>query len=374
MAFRVVVLGGYGTFGGRIAQSLAGDPRIEVVVAGRDAARAAEVAAAIARECGRRVEFAAIDVLSGEIVPKLRQLEPALVVHTGGPFQGRDHTMARAALTVGAHYVDLADARSFVCSIREIDDAARSRDRLVVSGASSVPGVSSAVVDAFAHEFDALTSIDFGISPGNRTPKGSATVAAITSYVGKQFGVWDDSAWQPAYGWQRLRRYRYPPAVGTRWLADCDVPDLELFPERYPGVQSVRFGAGLELPILHFGLWLLSWPSRWNWIRRLDVHADRLRRTSDWFRDLGSDAGAMHVRMRGFRRSNPLTITWTLVAAQGDGPQVPSTPAVVLARKLAAGALAARGAMPCLGLFSLDEVLRGLEKFDVRTTIERTLG
>jgi hypothetical protein len=30
--------------------------------------------------------------------------------------------------------------------------------------------------------------------------------------------------------------------------------------------------------------------------------------------------------------------------------------------------------MPCLGLFSLDEVLRGLEKFDVRTTIERTLG
>ena len=374
MAFRVVVLGGYGHFGGRIAQSLAGDEGIEVVVAGRDAARAAEVAAAIARECGRRVEFAAVDVLSGEIVPRLRLLEPSLVVHAGGPFQSRDHTVARAALAVGAHYVDLADARAFVCSIRAIDDAARARDRLVVSGASSVPGMSSAVVDAYAHEFDALTSIDFGISPGNRTPNGSATVAAITSYVGRPFAVWDRGAWQPAYGWQRPRRHRYPPAVGTRWLADCDVPDLELFPERYPGVQSVRFGAGLELPILHFGLWLLSWPARWNWIARLDAYADRLRRASSWFRDLGSDVGAMHVHMRGFRRSNPLTINWTLVAGQGDGPQVPSTPAVVLARKLAAGALAARGAMPCLGLFSLDEALRALEKFDVRTTVERTLG
>ncbi|MEO5764958.1 MAG: saccharopine dehydrogenase NADP-binding domain-containing protein, partial [Casimicrobiaceae bacterium] len=374
MAFRVIVLGGYGHLGGRIAQSLAGDDGIEVVVAGRDAARAAEVAAAIARECGRRVEFAAIDVLSGEIVPRLRQLEPALVIHNGGPFQARDHAVARAALTVGAHYVDLAEARPFVCGIRSIDDAARARDRLVVSGASSLPGISSAVVDAFAHEFDALTSIDFGISPGNRTPKARATVAAVTSCVGKQFGVWNGGAWQPAYGWQRLRRYRYPPAVGTRWLADCDVPDLELFPERYPGVQSVRFGAGLELPILHFGLWLLSWPSRWNWMRPLDAHAERLRRTGDWFHHFGSDADAMHVRMRGFRRSNPLAITWTLVAGRGDGPQVPSTPAVVLARKLAAGTLVARGAMACLGLFSLEECLRALDHFDVRTTIERTLG
>jgi hypothetical protein len=307
-------------------------------------------------------------------VPRLRQLDPSLVIHAGGPFQARDHSVARAALSANAHYIDLADARSFVCGIRAIDDAARSRDRLVVSGASSVPGISSAVVDAFAHEFDALTSIDFGICPGNRTPKGSATVAAITSYVGKRFGVWNGGAWQPAFGWQHLRRHRYPPAAGTRWLADCDVPDLELFPERYPGVQSVRFGAGLELPILHFGLWLLSWPSRWNWIARLDAHADRLRRASDWFRDLGSDVGAMHVTLRGFRRSNALSIVWTLVAGQGDGPQVPSTPAIVIARKLAAGTLAARGAMPCLGLFSLEEALRALEKFDVRTTVERTLG
>jgi len=103
VAFRVVVLGGYGHFGGRIVQALAADPAIEAIVAGRDAARAAEVAAAIARECGRRVEFAAVDVLSREISARLRQLEPALVIHAGGPFQARDHAVARAALGIGAH-------------------------------------------------------------------------------------------------------------------------------------------------------------------------------------------------------------------------------------------------------------------------------
>src|SRR5438093_2542218 len=373
MSFRVVVLGGYGNFGGRIARTLSRDPSMEVAVVGREPTRAADAAATIALDCGHRVDAAAFDVTARDVGAHLRSLEPNLVIHACGPFQLRDHGVARAALSVGAHYVDLADARKFVCGIRAIDDAARSRELLVVSGASTVPGLSGAVLDAFAHEFDALQSIDLGIAPGNRTRRGTATVASVASYVGRQFGVWNGGVWQPAYGWQRLRRHRYPPAVGTRWLADCDVPDLELFPERYPGVQSVRFGAGLELPMLHFGLWLLSWPSRWHWIARLEAHAERLRRSGEWFAKRGSDVGAMHVEMRGFRRAHRLTVIWTLVAGHGDGPQIPCTGAIVIARKLAAGTLAARGAMPCVGLFSLDECLRELEGYDVRTIVERTL-
>ena len=373
MSFRIVVLGGYGHFGARIARALARDAGMEVTVVGRDPARAADTAAAIALECGQRVDAAAFDVTARDIGARFRLLEPNLVIHTCGPFQARDHGVARAALSVGAHYVDLADARKFVCGIRAIDDAARSRELLVVSGASSVPGLSSAVLDAFAHEFDALQSIDFGIAPGNRAPRGSATIASVASYVGRQFGVWDGGVWQPAYGWQRLRRHRYPPRVGSRWLADCDIPDLELFPERYPGVQSVRFGAGLELPILHFGLWLLSWPSRWRWIKRLESHTEHLRRSSGWFARRGSDVGAMHVEMDGFRRGHRLGLVWTLVAGHGDGPQVPCTASIIIARKLAAGTLAARGAMPCVGLFSLEECLREFEGYDITTMVERTL-
>ena len=160
MTFRVVVLGGYGHFGGRIARTLAGDADMEVIVAGRDATRAADAAADISLAGGRNVDAAAIDATGRDLAQRLRALEPQLVVNACGPFQHRDHGVARAALTVGAHYVDLADARRFVSGIRAIDDAARSRDRLVVSGASSVPGLSGAVVDAFAHEFDALASIE----------------------------------------------------------------------------------------------------------------------------------------------------------------------------------------------------------------------
>ena len=44
---RVVVLGGYGSFGTRICRSLAGDAEIELVIAGRNEARAAAFAATL---------------------------------------------------------------------------------------------------------------------------------------------------------------------------------------------------------------------------------------------------------------------------------------------------------------------------------------
>jgi predicted dehydrogenase len=42
MAFRIVVLGGYENFGGRICRSLATEKEIWLGIAGRDAARAAD--------------------------------------------------------------------------------------------------------------------------------------------------------------------------------------------------------------------------------------------------------------------------------------------------------------------------------------------
>ena len=60
----------------------------------------------------------------------------------------------------------------------------------------------------------------------------------------------------------------------------------------------------------------------------------------------------------------------SLSATAGDGPQIPATPAVVLARKLADGVLSTRGAMPCMGLFTLDEALAALDDFAVGTQLD----
>ena len=369
MRFRVLILGGYGNFGARIARALAPDPAFQLTIAGRNGARAREFAAAL----GAGARAATLDLSDPDFPELLASNRPRLVIHAAGPFLHQDYRVARAAIAAGAHYVDLADARSFVCGIVELEQEARDRKVLVTSGASTVPALSSAVVDHFERQFARIECIDIGISPGNRTPRGLATVAAVLASVGKPFRWREDSRSRVVHGWQRLTRFSYAEPVGRRWLAACDVPDLALLPLRYGGVENVQFRAGLELPVLHLGLWLLSWLARLRLVRDWSRHAAGLKRISEWFAARGHDAGAMHVAITGTDAAGmPRSVLWQLLALYGDGPQVPCTAAIVLARKLASGSLRERGARPCMGLLTLEELQVGLQDYAIRTVVTQT--
>lgn len=344
---RIVVLGGYGHFGGRICRALAGDATL--IVAGRNATKAET----LARVLGESHESVALDYAASDLAARLRALRADVVVHTCGPFQEQSYHVARACVEAGAHYVDLADGRAFVAGIADLDTEARHRGVLVTSGASTLPALSAAVIDEYIEHFSRLDAIDISIAPGQQTPRGVATLEAVLSYCGKPFDAWEQGRWQTVYGWQDVRRLRYPD-FGSRWLARCDVPDLQLFPQRYAGVQRVRFDAGLELAFAQAAFWLLAGLVRVGLIKNASCTARFMQRWGRCFDWMGSDTGGMHVGLAGAdREGRPARIDWHLLARRGHGPEVPCLPAIVIARKLAAGALTTRGAMPCMGLMTL---------------------
>lgn len=366
-----MVIGGYGNFGGRIATRLALDAALDVIVAGRNLAQAAAFSRSIKAPEGASVASCALDIGDSRWVDQLDALQPALVIHAAGPFQRQGYAVAEAVIRRGCHYVDLADSREFVTGFcTELDAVARANGVLAITGASTLPAVSAAVIDALAAGFSRIDSIECGISPGNRSAPGTATIAAILSYLGRHFPQWRDGTWQRAYGWQQLERHRYAAPMGPRWLSACDVPDLAIFPERY-GAARVTFKAGIELAPLHIGLWLMSWFARAGLLSNLADHAPTLGRMFAMFRRLGSDVGGMHVRVSGVdhERGNR-SRTWTIVADKGDGPEIPCTPAVLLTQKLARGELPARGARVCLDLFTLEEFLAGIAGYAMQAREE----
>lgn len=366
MALRVLLIGAGGVFGSRIARELAHDPRFALTLAGR---HLAGLQSLCERLGDPSIGVATLDAASPALPAAMASVQPQLVIHTAGPFQRQDYRVAEACLACDSDYVDLADGRDFVAGIGSLDARAKAAGRLLVSGASTLPALSSAVVDALLPRFAALESIEHAISPGNRTPRGDATVASILGYCGRPVRLWRDERWQHGHGWMMSRRQRFP--FGRRWVGLCDVPDLELFPVRYRGVRSVVFRAGLELKRLHFGTLVAAWLVRLGLVGDLARHAPRLRRLSERFIGAGSDVGGMVVELRGRDpQGRPLGLRWSLDAGAGDGPQIPATPAVVLARKLADGALPARGAMPCMGLFTLEEALSALAGFAIGTGVE----
>jgi hypothetical protein len=371
MVMRILIIGGYGNFGSYIAKSLADDLTIQLLIGGRSSDKASRFIAGLTT--ANRAEPHAINI-DGDIGAAFARIDPQLVIHTTGPFQAQDHRVARACIEHGCHYFDLADARDFVATIGTLDDIAKAKGVLVVSGASSVPCLTAAVIDHYLPGFQRLDSIDYGISAAQQTNRGLATTSAILSYVGKPFDTLRDGKPCEVIGWQDTHSEIYPE-LGRRWFGNCDIPDLALFLVRYPQLNSMRFAAGHELAILHAGTWLLSWAVRLGIVRSLAPHAERLLRIAFLFDWIGTSRSGFHMYLSGIGHSGSArTARFFLIARSGHGPYIPCMPAILLARKLARGELARVGAMPCVDLIELDEYLCALEGFDISVLADTVHG
>jgi saccharopine dehydrogenase-like NADP-dependent oxidoreductase len=362
MVKRVLIIGGYGNFGGYIASSLAGDADIRLLIGGRSREKAQCFVEMLAP--AHPAEAHVIDI-DADLAEALARISPDIVIHTTGPFQKQDHRVARACIAQGCHYLDLADARDFVSTIGTLDTEARARHVLVVSGASSVPCLTAAVIDAYLSGFARLEAVDYGISAAQHTNRGLATTSAVLSYVGKPLTMLRDGQMKTVFGWEDTHAENYP-GLGWRLFGNCDIPDLALFPARYPGLQSMRFAAGHELKLLHLGTRLLGLLVRLGLISSLERHSEFLLRLAFCFDRFGSGCSGFHMILSGTGHDGRKKESrFHLIARSGHGPYIPCMPTILLARQLAKDALEKRGAMPCLDLIDLDTYLQALEGLDI---------
>ncbi|WP_407519329.1 SDR family oxidoreductase [Methylobacterium oryzisoli] len=371
---RILVVGGAGAFGRRLVEGLAAATACTVVIAGRDLARAEATAAAVARaHPGRRIEAVRLDAARAD-AEALRSLELAGIVDAAGPYQatargGDPYALARAAIAAGLPYADLADARDFVAGFPALDAAARAAGVSALTGASTTPALSNAVLDRLTAGWQRVDAIEVAITPGNRAPRGLSVMRAILSYAGRPVRVWRDGAWEARPGWGLTGRSAIP-GLGRRLVSLCETPDLDILPTRFPTARTVLFRAGLELGALHLGLWLASLPVRLRLLPSLLPLARPFLRVAGLVDRLGSDRGGMVVRAQGEDGAGqPVAATWTLVAEAGDGPFVPTLPALALVRRWLDGPPLPPGAGPCVGVLDLAAIEAEMARHRIRTTV-----
>ena len=366
----MLIIGGYGVFGGKLADALSADPAFDVIVAGRSLQKAE-------RFCeGKACRPLALDKAAPDFAKRIAAARPFILIDATGPFQAEDSTVyrtAEAALACGAHYLDLSDDGAFTSGIDVLDEAATAKGLTVLSGASSVPALSSAAVIALADGLTGIDHIESVILPGNRAPRGLSVVEAIVGQAGRPLATCRAGRWMPVTGWGERRTVSLEVPgerpVRNRWASFIGAPDLVLFPENFQA-RSVSFRAGLDLKLLHGGLALLSLPVRWGLVRSLSPLAPALKWIADRLEPFGSSTGGMKVSVTGRTPTGkPEHRNWTLIAKSGDGPSIPAIPAEIVCHKLAAGTVRP-GARPCLGEFTLDEAEAALAR--LRTATART--
>jgi hypothetical protein len=358
---RILVLGGYGTFGSRIVRALCADG-FQLLVNGRSSSRAKALLQNImAEQADANITVACFDVFV-ELAYQLQQLKPQLVIHCCGPFQGQDTSIAKTIIDAGIHYIDLSDGRDYVQQMLLLDECAKQQKVTAITAASTVPTLSAAVLFHLQQKYQIqqFDEVRIGISPGQKTVRGLATTEAVLSYIGKPLQPWNDQKYV-SYGWQDTYLQVYPK-IKNRLMGNCESADLDCLPQ-YFSIKKLTFSAGMESKLLHISIWFCSWLIRLGLPLNLPKQAAKLLSISRWFDHLGSEDGGMHVYVKGHDSTgNLIEKTWFVIAKNNDGPHIPSIPAVVLAKKILAKQIAT-GVRPSINEMTLEaycEAFKGL--------------
>jgi hypothetical protein len=142
----------------------------------------------------------------------------------------------------------------------------------------------------------------------------------------------------------------------------CEVPDLDLLPERLPGRPAVSFRAGTDSRLQNLGLAAMARLVRLGLIRDLSHWRRWLEPARRLTAGRGSERSAMTVRLFGISSGRRLERRWALIADKGDGAEIPTLAIPVLVRRLLAGEIeaGARDAGTLLGLADYEPAFAGL--------------
>ena len=145
---KILIIGGYGTFGSRLARLLVNQSELTLLIAGRSLKQAEDFCKELKNNSATILPLY-FDRNDSEIENRLRTIQPDLVVDATGPFQsyGKDpYRAVKTCLATSINYVDLADGSEFVKGITQFDDQAKEKNIYILSGVSSCPTLTATVV------------------------------------------------------------------------------------------------------------------------------------------------------------------------------------------------------------------------------------
>jgi hypothetical protein len=245
---RVIIFGGYGTFGSQVARALAAW-RTPLTIAGRELSAAEAFARRLGGDCKAR---------TGDVT-RLDSCRAALEGHTvavncTGPFHNLNTALLEGCLQAGCHYTDISDDRGYSALVRSFEERFLRRGLAAVYGCSSLPGISGALAllarDATPAE---VQRVRVTLFIGNHNPKGRAAVRALLAGLGRPITAPQGTL----FGFHDREVVALPPPFGRRGVFNFDAPEYDLFPSLLE-TRAVTVKVGFELRSATYAFALLA--------------------------------------------------------------------------------------------------------------------
>jgi saccharopine dehydrogenase (NAD+, L-lysine-forming) len=365
---RIVALGASGNAGREIAVLLgpglaASD---ELVLAGRDPAKLARAAAAVASPAS--VTTARVDVTDLDAVRELVAGATLVVVTVSRPDLVGD--LARIVMEAGADWFDtMLSTPGKLAALQALSDEITGRGCCFVTDGGFHPGLPAVLVRWAAGRLDELTEAD--VVAAMRMDWRADTLADSTvAEMFDEFADFDLVAWVDGesrrLGIRECPSVDFGPPIGRKTCVPMPLAEIAALPRLYPGLRRCGFYVGGFSPAMDYlVLPVLIGMAK---VRSLRPAAIRLARWS--FRRLATYPPPHRLVVRldatGTRGGRPVTAS---VSVQGeDGYLLTAAPAVTCLRGVLDGLIRRPGVHLQANLVDPEPFLRGLTAFglDVR--------
>lgn len=370
MTSKILIIGGYGAFGGRLVQLLSDVKNLNIIVAGRSKEKAEAYASTIPSEAN----LIPLSMDRNNISDVIEIYKPDLIVDASGPFQAygnNPYNIVKSSISAGVPYIDIADSADFVHNISQFDELAKTKGIFVLSGASTFPLLSSAVLHELSKDMT-LSKVSMGVAPSPFAGIGLNVIRAILKYTGKPITTRRKGSEHIIHGLCESRRETIsPPGIvplPNIRFSFVEVPDLKLIFNNHPSVQDIWIGAGTRPEYL---LRLLNFMAAIRKVFRLPEFS-RLAPFAHFAMNklrYGEHRGGMYVSANGSLNGEEITKSWHMIAEGDDGPFVPVIAAEAIIRNFINGKKPTVGARPATDDICLAEYEKLFQRHQIKTGI-----
>ncbi|TLP67921.1 DUF4166 domain-containing protein [Parasedimentitalea maritima] len=351
---KIIILGGYGVFGGRLAELLADTPDLTMLICGRNLDRATQFCdnfRGVAAVQPAQLDRSALD-------QHMDRLSPDLVIDASGPFQnyGDDgYRVIETCIRFKVSYLDFADAAEFVFGISKFDQAAKEAGIFVLSGVSSFPILTAAVLREISKTME-IETVQGGIAPSPYAGIGLNVMRAVLGYAGAPVKLTRNGKRTTAHGLTESKRCTVAvpgllPLKNIRFSL-VDVPELQVLPPEIPGLKDIWMGAGPVPETLHRMLNMLAKARAKFNLPSFVPLASIFYKILNLMK-FGEHRGGMFVHVTGRQDGEPVERSWHLLAEGDDGPYIPSMAIEAIVRKHLKAESPEHGARPATQALTL---------------------
>jgi saccharopine dehydrogenase (NAD+, L-lysine forming) len=221
----ILIVGGYGVIGRRIAVELAVDYSDQITIAGRNGAKAAEAAAATGRGArGRQIDTSVATSVAAA-------LEGVAIVISCIDLP--DRALLWAAIERGLCYTDITPRLTELgrgAAYERVDAAARSSGARVVLGTGIAPGIVNVMARALTDPRGRADEIETALLLPAGDSGGPALLGYFLQELAMSYEIRVQGADRPARAFSDPRLVEFPPPAGARLAYLFPFSDQVLYP------------------------------------------------------------------------------------------------------------------------------------------------